>query len=122
MKTLRLDRNNLNLDVIPVGLLVDSNLSLLSYDGNRFDEKAFQGKEGYEQVNISGKQKKNFVFSSYFSICNVLRLVDANLNRHELFFLSEIFLFYCRDHFSCFLNLYIYIYIVKVIHSFLNLY
>ncbi|CAF0884089.1 unnamed protein product [Rotaria sp. Silwood1] len=49
LKTLRLDRNNLDLDSIPVNLLADSNLSLLSYDGNRFDEKAFQGKEGYEQ-------------------------------------------------------------------------
>ncbi|CAF1081016.1 unnamed protein product [Adineta steineri] len=49
LKTLRLDRNNLNLDIIPASLLLDSNLSLLSYDGNRFDEKAFQGKEGYEQ-------------------------------------------------------------------------
>jgi len=31
---------------------MDSNISLISYDGNRFDEKAFQGKEGYDQVNI----------------------------------------------------------------------
>jgi hypothetical protein len=52
LKTLRLDRNNLTLDIIPAGLLTDSNISLLSYDGNRFDEKDFQGKEGYEQVNI----------------------------------------------------------------------
>jgi len=52
LKTLRLDRNNLTLDIIPAGLLTDSNISLISYDGNRFDEKAFQGKEGYEQVNI----------------------------------------------------------------------
>jgi len=51
LKTLRLDRNNLSLDVIPSSLLIDSNLSLLSYDGNRFDEKAFQSKEGYDQVN-----------------------------------------------------------------------
>ncbi|UJR21068.1 hypothetical protein I4U23_024168 [Adineta vaga] len=49
LKTLRLNRNNILLDVIPNGLLTDSNLSLLSYEGNRFDEKAFQGKEGYEQ-------------------------------------------------------------------------
>ncbi|CAF0783025.1 unnamed protein product [Adineta ricciae] len=49
LKTLRLDRNHLLLDIIPVGLLTDSNLSLLSYEGNRFDEKAFQGKEGYDQ-------------------------------------------------------------------------
>ncbi len=43
--------------MIPVGLLMDSNLSLLSYDGNRFDEKAFQGKEGYDQVDIYYKKK-----------------------------------------------------------------
>ncbi|CAF3848905.1 unnamed protein product [Rotaria magnacalcarata] len=49
LKTLRIDRNNLALDAIPAGLLTDSNLSLLSFEGNRFDEKAFQGKEGYEQ-------------------------------------------------------------------------
>jgi hypothetical protein len=51
LKTLRLDRNNLDLEMIPADLLTNSNLSLLSYDGNRFDEKAFQGKEGYDQVN-----------------------------------------------------------------------
>lgn len=36
--------------MIPVSLLKDSNLSLLSYEGNQFNEKAFQGKEGYDQV------------------------------------------------------------------------
>ncbi len=49
------------MDVIPVGLLTNSNLSLLSYDGNRFDEKAFQGKEGYDQVNILFKKKQHFL-------------------------------------------------------------
>ncbi|CAF2404439.1 unnamed protein product [Rotaria sp. Silwood2] len=49
LRTLRLDRNNLALDIIPTSLLTDSNLSLLSYDGNRFDEKAFQGTVGYDQ-------------------------------------------------------------------------
>jgi hypothetical protein len=66
LKTLRLDRNNLNLDIIPVGLLVDSNLSLLSYDGNRFDEKAFQGKEGYDQVDIHYKTKTFSKFIFFF--------------------------------------------------------
>jgi hypothetical protein len=66
LKTLRLDRNNLNLDIIPVGLLVDSNLSLLSYDGNRFDEKAFQGKEGYDQVDIHSKTKTFSKFIFFF--------------------------------------------------------
>jgi len=49
LKTLRLDRNNLTLDIVPVNLLTNSNVSLISFEGNRFDEKAFQGKEGYEQ-------------------------------------------------------------------------
>jgi hypothetical protein len=44
------------LDTIPDGLLTDSNLSLISYEGNRFDEKAFQGKQGYDQVNIYFKK------------------------------------------------------------------
>lgn len=61
LKTLRLGRNNLTLDIIPVGLLTDSNVSLISYEGNHFDEKAFQGKEGYEQVNIH-KSKPCFFF------------------------------------------------------------
>ena len=62
MKTLRLDRNNLTLDILPVGLLKDSNLSLLSYDGNRFDERAFQGKEGYDQVDIdSNRENQNII-------------------------------------------------------------
>jgi hypothetical protein len=51
LKTLRLDRNNLSLETLPAGLLTNSNVSLISYEGNRFDEKAFQGKEGYDQVS-----------------------------------------------------------------------
>ena len=51
LRTLRFDRNNLHLETIPVNLLTNSTVSLISYEGNRFDEKAFQGKEGYDQVN-----------------------------------------------------------------------
>ena len=101
MKTLRLDRNNLTLDVIPGSLLKESNLSLLSYDGNRFDEKAFQGKEGYDQVDIDHQhENETFLYFFSFSICSVLQPVDENWN--EFFF--GLFLLACLSHFSnCFI-------------------
>jgi hypothetical protein len=78
------------LETIPVNLLTDSNISLISYDGNRFDEKAFQGKQGYDQVNRHFAKKISKSFISFFSIWNDLRLVDENLNRH--FFLMILFI------------------------------
>lgn len=102
MKTLRLDRNNLTLDILPVGLLKDSNLSLLSYDGNRFDERAFQGKEGYDQVDIdSNRENQNII-----SFLGIFLLVYATfysqstkigMNVYPLF--SKLFLFACISHF-----------------------
>ena len=94
MKTLRLDRNNLTLDIIPAGLLKESNVSLVSYDGNRFDEKAFQGKEGYDQVDIHLKRKNQsmcFGFSS--SICNALQPAVENWNESFSFVLWQLIWF-----------------------------
>ena len=96
---MRLDRNNLSLETIPAGLLTNSNVSLISYDGNRFDEKAFQGKEGYEQVSDQSPlspfgHSKAFRFSSC-STWNASRRADENSNRLSSFFEAFFFLSYC---------------------------
>ncbi|CAF0979859.1 unnamed protein product, partial [Didymodactylos carnosus] len=49
LKTLRLDNNQLELDAIPVSLLKDSNVSLISLEGNKFDAKSLQSYDGYDQ-------------------------------------------------------------------------
>lgn len=48
LKVLRLDNNFIEINAIPLSLLKDSNISLLSFEGNLFTLKSFQQMEGYD--------------------------------------------------------------------------
>lgn len=50
LKVLRLEQNVLDVGAIPPVLLSDSNVSLIAYDGNLFNNKQFEKIEGYEKV------------------------------------------------------------------------
>jgi Leucine-rich repeat (LRR) protein len=50
LKVLRLEQNCLELAAIPVTLLTDSKVALLSLDGNLFTQKQFELMNGYEKV------------------------------------------------------------------------
>lgn len=49
LKVLRVEENCLPLTGIPEEILTDSNISLLSVDGNLFNQKAFQESKGYDK-------------------------------------------------------------------------
>ena len=52
LKVLRLEENCLELSSIPVAILSQSQVSLLSLEGNLFQVKRMRELEGYEQVLI----------------------------------------------------------------------
>ena len=63
LKTLRLDENCLSLESIPTSLLADSNVSLLTVEGNRFDVKRLKYCEGfdkYEERFAAVKKKQDY--------------------------------------------------------------
>lgn len=49
LRTLRLQENNLEIGGIPVELLRDSQISLISVEGNLFDVKMLSDLDGYEK-------------------------------------------------------------------------
>jgi len=49
LKTLRLEENCLAIDCIPTTLLADSKVSLLAVEGNLFDVKKLDGREGFDR-------------------------------------------------------------------------
>jgi len=49
LKTLRLEENCLAIDYIPTSLLADSKVSLLALEGNLFDVKKLDGREGHDK-------------------------------------------------------------------------
>lgn len=51
LKVLRLEENCLQISSIPTSLLADSQVSLLAVEGNLFELKDLQEKEGYEAVS-----------------------------------------------------------------------
>ena len=46
----RLEQNVLELTAIPISLLADSQVALLSVEGNLFNQKQFEKLEGYDKV------------------------------------------------------------------------
>lgn len=50
LKTLRLQENCLNVEKFPVQILADSQISLLSIEGNLFDPKKLNELDGYDKV------------------------------------------------------------------------
>lgn len=48
LKVLRIEENCLQIDGLPTELLTNSSVSLISYEGNLFENKAFQNLDGYE--------------------------------------------------------------------------
>jgi hypothetical protein len=74
----------MSLDVIPTALLTNSNVSLISYEGNGFDEKAFQSKEGYEQVSNSPVRSNIGIAPSLLpSTWNASLPVEGNSNEKK---------------------------------------
>lgn len=49
---LRFEENCVPLSGIPEKLLTDSKVSLLAFDGNMFNQKAFQDAAGYDKVSL----------------------------------------------------------------------
>lgn len=62
LKVLRLEENCLQLDSIPTKLLADSHVSLLAVEGNLFEMKDLQSREGYEAYmeRYTATKKKMF--------------------------------------------------------------
>ncbi len=50
LKVVRLEQNVLELTAIPISLLADSQVALLSVEGNLFNQKQFEKLEGYDKV------------------------------------------------------------------------
>lgn len=50
LKVLRLEQNVLEISAIPTSLLTDSQVALISYEGNLFNQKQFEKLNGYEKV------------------------------------------------------------------------
>lgn len=50
LKVLRVEQNVLEVNAIPTGLLGNSNVSLIAYEGNLFNNKQFEQIEGYDKV------------------------------------------------------------------------
>lgn len=50
LKVVRLEQNVLELSAIPISLLADSQVALLSVEGNLFNQKQFEKLEGYDKV------------------------------------------------------------------------
>jgi len=48
LKVLRIEENCMPIDGLPNELLANSSVSLIAYDGNLFENKAFQNLDGYE--------------------------------------------------------------------------
>lgn len=54
LKVLRLEENCLELTSIPISILTDSQVSLLSVEGNLFEVKMMRDLEGYDKVREGG--------------------------------------------------------------------
>lgn len=52
LKVLRLEENCLELSSIPISILTDSQVSLLSVEGNLFEVKKLRDLEGYDKVSL----------------------------------------------------------------------
>ena len=52
LKVVRLQQNILDINSIPTSLLTDSQIALINYDGNLFNQKQFEKLDGYEKVFI----------------------------------------------------------------------
>ena len=52
LKVLRLEQNVLEISAIPVPLLAESNVSLIAYEGNLFNNKQFEQLQGYDKVTF----------------------------------------------------------------------
>lgn len=50
LKVIRVEQNLLEIKSIPVSLLQNSQVSLINFDGNLFNQKQFEQIEGYEKV------------------------------------------------------------------------
>ena len=54
LKVLRLEENCLELASIPIPILTDSQVSLISLEGNLFEVKMMRDLEGYDKVREGG--------------------------------------------------------------------
>lgn len=52
LKVLRLEENCLELSSIPISILTESQVSLLSVEGNLFEVKKMRDLEGYDKVSL----------------------------------------------------------------------
>ena len=80
LKTLRLDENCLSLESIPTSLLADSNVSLLTVEGNRFDVKRLKYCEGFDKYEerFAAVKKKLDYSGSHCVLDSQGRLVSSD--------------------------------------------
>ena len=79
LKTLRLDENCLSLQSIPTSLLADSNVSLLTVEGNRFDVKRLKYCEGFDKYEERfAAVKRKLDYSGSYCVSDIQgRLVSS---------------------------------------------
>ena len=67
LKVVRLEQNLLEIGSIPVCVLADSKVSLISLDGNLFTQKQLEQVEGYDKVNLRRNKTNISIFSFHFT-------------------------------------------------------